>query len=237
MNPLLDEHKKLLKIVARAEATKSRSDGFVGAGVYLRHGNIVKKMDLNGWPPVMNLAKTLVEHGLIEPIDGEDERTVRLTDSGRNYFSDKKTVLQAVSEAPLAKTGSHYYVNLSRIEELKSLKNFDFKKLIRTCEELNIVFRSECCLATAMLLRSILDHVPPVFGFQSFAEILNNYSSARSFKESISRLEESSRKIADAHLHTRIRLQETLPTSTQVDFSNDLDVLLGEIVRIGCVSV
>jgi len=45
-------------------------------------------------------------------------------------------------------------------------------------------------------------------------------------------LENSARRIADAHLHTQIRARETLPTATQVNFSNDLDVLLAEIVRI-----
>jgi len=45
-------------------------------------------------------------------------------------------------------------------------------------------------------------------------------------------LDKSSRKIADAFLHTHIRNKEVLPNKTQVNFSRDLDVLLGEIVRI-----
>ena len=45
-------------------------------------------------------------------------------------------------------------------------------------------------------------------------------------------LDTSSRKIANAHLHTQIRKKEILPNQTQVDFSNDIDVLLSEIVRI-----
>jgi hypothetical protein len=45
-------------------------------------------------------------------------------------------------------------------------------------------------------------------------------------------LDNSSRSIADAHLHTQIRSKESLPTQTQVNFTNDVDVLLGEIIRI-----
>ncbi len=45
-------------------------------------------------------------------------------------------------------------------------------------------------------------------------------------------LENSSRKIADSYLHTRIRNKESLPNRTQVNFSNDMDVLLSEIIRI-----
>lgn len=44
-------------------------------------------------------------------------------------------------------------------------------------------------------------------------------------------LENSSRKIADQHLHCRIRRSESLPTARQVDFGNDLDVLLAEVAR------
>jgi hypothetical protein len=40
------------------------------------------------------------------------------------------------------------------------------------------------------------------------------------------------RKIADGFLHQPIRKAESLPTSTQVDFRQPLDQLLGEIVRI-----
>ena len=45
-------------------------------------------------------------------------------------------------------------------------------------------------------------------------------------------LEESARTIANIHLHREIRETESLPTMTQVDFINKLDVLLEEIVRI-----
>ena len=45
-------------------------------------------------------------------------------------------------------------------------------------------------------------------------------------------LESSARRIGDAHLHNQIRHREALPSATQVNFSNDLDVLLSEIARI-----
>jgi len=126
------------------------------------------------------------------------------------------------------------YVSPTRIEELKSLygSTFDLSKLIRMCEEINICFDQKCYLAVAMLARAILDHVPPIFSCKKFAEVANNYAGAKSFKESMNHLENSSRKIADSHMHQQIRGTESLPNETQVNFSNDLDVLLGEIVRI-----
>jgi hypothetical protein len=127
------------------------------------------------------------------------------------------------------------YVDLGRINDLKDITSgrFDLTKLVELCEELNTCSAAEDYLAVAILVRAILDHVPPIFGCKTFAEVANNYSgNGKSFKESMEHLEKSSRKIADIHLHEQIRQKEAMPNKTQVNFSNDLDVLLAEIVRI-----
>jgi len=133
----------------------------------------------------------------------------------------------------VAKSGAYNFVNQNRIKELKTIKSddFDSSKLIRFSEELNSAFSLENFLSTAMLVRAIADHIPPVFGKTSFTEVANNHGS-KSFKESMKNLDNSSRKISDSHLHTQIRKKEVLPNSNQVDFSNDLDVLLAEIYRV-----
>lgn len=126
------------------------------------------------------------------------------------------------------------FIHETRIEELRRLptKQWDLTRLIRLCEELNVSFPNECYMSIAALTRSVIDHVPPIFGCQSFAEVANTYAGSKSFKDSMQHLEKSARKIGDAHLHTRIRNREMLPNAVQVNFSNDLDVLLAEIVRI-----
>ena len=123
----------------------------------------------------------------------------------------------------------------SRIAELRALSStqFDFKKLIRLCEEINTAYSEGGYFATAMLTRGLLDHVPPVFGLKTFSEVANNYAGGgKSFKETMHHLENAARKVGDAHLHMPIRKSETLPTAQQVNFSSQLDVLLSEIVRI-----
>ena len=134
---------------------------------------------------------------------------------------------------PLEKRESSY-VDLGRLGELEQInsQDFDLARLIRLCNEINICWSNGCCYATVMLVRSILDHVPSVFQFNEFSEVANNYSGTKAFKESMQNLENSSRKIADSALHTRMRSSETLITPTQANFSQDLDVLLAEIVRI-----
>lgn len=124
------------------------------------------------------------------------------------------------------------FVDEGRLEELQRInsQSFDLSKLIQLCYELNSCYEKECYLAVTMLVRTILDHVPPIFGYQKFEEVANNYPGT-SFKKSMSHLQHSLRNIANDYLHTPIREKETLPNKTQVNFSNDLDVLLAEIVR------
>ena len=126
------------------------------------------------------------------------------------------------------------YVDPDRLSELRAIKSekFDLAKLICLCDELNECFARELYFATAMLVRAILDHIPPILESKSFAQITNSYNKGtKSFKQSMEHLENSSRKIADAHLHSQIRSKEVLPNKTQVNFASDLDVLLAEIVR------
>lgn len=127
------------------------------------------------------------------------------------------------------------YIAQGRLTELRALRSgaFDLRKLIQLCEEIDTSFQNQCFLAVAALTRALLDHVPPIFGCKSFNEVANNYTGGgKSFKESMHHLQNSARRIGDAHLHVQIRNSESLPTSTQVNFSNDLDVLLAEVVRI-----
>lgn len=121
----------------------------------------------------------------------------------------------------------------SRLNELRALVSavFDFRKLVRICEELNIAFREDCYFATAMLTRALLDHVPPLFGKKTFDEVASNHG-GRSFKGTMQHLQNASRNVADGHLHQQIRKSEALPTAQQVNCGQQLDALLEEIVRI-----
>lgn len=126
------------------------------------------------------------------------------------------------------------YVSEQRIEQLSALfpKDFDLGRLLAVLRELNIAYRTSSFMAIAMLVRSVIDHVPPIFSARTFNEVVSNYGGTKSFKKSMEHLNSSLRNVADAHLHVPIRGSESLPTFPQVDFRADLDVLLGELVRI-----
>ncbi len=156
----------------------------------------------------------------------------------------RTTLLQAIqelkheidlSEPPAKRSDSlKDYIHPGRLKELRQINSdhFDLCKLLRLCEELNECYRTDCAFSVIMLTRALIDHVPPLFGYKTFNEVTNNYAGTKSFKESMERLNSSSRKIADQHLHTPIRKSESVPTMNQADFSQDLDVLLAEVHRI-----
>jgi hypothetical protein len=128
----------------------------------------------------------------------------------------------------------YVFVDELRIAELRSAKStrFDLRKLIAICEELNLCYRSQCYYAVAALTRTLLDHVPPIFSCNTFAEVANNYNGGKSFRGCMQHLEITARSIADMHLHGRIRDRETLPTRAQVAFAPEVDILLAEVARL-----
>jgi hypothetical protein len=128
--------------------------------------------------------------------------------------------------------GEKFFINPKRIEDLKNTKynSYDLSRLIRLCEELNDNFNRENFLSVVMLGRSILNHIPPLLGLTTFNEVESNYG-GKSFKAVMSHLNKTMRSIADSFLHDVIRKNESLPNETQVNFSQDLDFLLAEIIR------
>ena len=126
------------------------------------------------------------------------------------------------------------YVNQNRLDELRQLnpKGFDLSKLIKICEEINSNWQSENYFTVGLLLRTAINHVPPIFGtYQTFDQVVANYGN-RSFKGVMEQLNKSLRNIADGYTHHLIGRKEPLPNDQQVDYKSSFDVLLAEIVRI-----
>jgi len=120
---------------------------------------------------------------------------------------------------------------IGQLRELHSTK-WDFTKLVELCEELNIAAQNQCYLAVAMILRAIMDHVPPLFGFPTFEQVVSNYKGGRAFKDLMNRMDSSIRHVADIYLHRQIRKKQPLPSFQQVNCTTELDVLLTEIMTI-----
>lgn len=159
-----------------------------------------------------------------------DEKFINVLEKLKNKIDFKETGNQSEKESVI-------YVSQTRIDELNNVNNdkFDLIKLVRLCRELNDAYRLENYYTVGMLVRTVMNHVPPIFSQPNFDSVVNQYKSngnVKSFRETMEHLEKSSRKIADSYVHSIVRNQEVLPTEIQVDFRQGLDILLGEIVRV-----
>jgi hypothetical protein len=73
------------------------------------------------------------------------------------------------------------YIAPSIINTLRQLKSskFDLIKVIEFCEELNGTFYSGYYLATALLIRSLMNHIPPIFGHEKFSQVVSQSTKSR----------------------------------------------------------
>ena len=147
--------------------------------------------------------------------------------------ADSTDSLSILADDPsaAARTATRAYVDLMRIDQLKSIssKQFDLSRLIRLCEELNINFTEKCCLGTIMITQAIIDHIPPIFGCSTFSAITAENSGSNAFKQAIRNLSDGFGKIAGRYLNRQIKDIEPLPAISQVDFSEEIDILLVQI--------
>lgn len=190
---------------------------------------------LNDFSMRLLMMTTLPGYGAFNPPTLEQlQEAIAIVDGGLNQVRRRENRPTSTLGAPHKPP----YVAPSRIDELQTLRSpaFDPLRLIRMLQELNLAHANGMDMATAMLVRAITDHVPPIFGRTKFAEVAAQHSAGsidgRSFKGAMSHLTDSMKHVADGILHVHIRPTETLPSSTQVNYSQSLDVLLGEVVRV-----
>lgn len=155
-----------------------------------------------------------------------------ISDVTRKYLSNNSFGSAKLPSQNITVIQEKYFINPERIEELKKAKSeYDLSKLIKLCQELNFNFNNGNYYSVGMLGRAILDHIPPLFGFNTFNEVSSEYGT-QSFQKSLKHLNLSMKNIASGMLHSVIRKNESLPNDTQVNFSPDFDILLSEIVAI-----
>jgi len=120
---------------------------------------------------------------------------------------------------------------LATLRQSRALK-FDCAKLVRFCEELNDAYGRGNYLSCVLLIRAVMNHVPPVFGCRTFDEVCAQ--SGKSLKAIFERLNDNARPIADLHTHALIRSKESLPTKHQVEpYKASFELLIQEVIVRG----
>jgi len=177
-------------------------------------------------PPDLNkrLDAIEVEFGdLFSTYDAKAEIDALLPDIDPLLFSDDYEMLNTTS------TG--WFIETTIITNLGSMKNsyLDSSLLIRLCEEINSCYSHGNLIATCLLMRAVLNYIPPVFGQKSFSQVVASMN--RSLKENFKHLEDGLRKIADFHTHRTIRKSDKYPSCAQLDpYKPQFELLLQEVI-------
>jgi hypothetical protein len=109
---------------------------------------------------------------------------------------------------------------------------FDYKKLIRLIKELNSNYASGYPYSSAMIIRALLDHIPPLLGHRSFEEVVNNYAWSQTDKEYMKKLLDFKNEGHDA-LHRQISNNPDLLEMDSIPTSNRINRLLQECITSG----
>lgn len=126
------------------------------------------------------------------------------------------------------------FVDEKIISKLKvtHFSNLDTSKLVRLCEELNDCYTHGNYIACLLLIRSVMNHIPPIFGKRTFAEVAAQ--SGRSVKKILKLLDDSARPLSDFHNHMLMRSKEVLPSRGQVEpCQGSFEVLISEVIAKG----
>lgn len=129
------------------------------------------------------------------------------------------------------KNNSNVFIDENIIIKFEDLidPKFDTIKLLQYLKEVNRSYKEGDFLSCILLLRAVLNYVPPVFGHSTFSQVVSQ--SGRSLKEIFSFLEEGLRKIADLHTHRVISTNEYLPTNSEISpYKPQFEILLQEIL-------
>jgi len=154
-----------------------------------------------------------------------------LMERARLQFQNK-AIARTSSAVPPTASPEPSYVDEVRLRELRDQQArpaaWDLTRLIRLCEEINAAQRAKAWISLALLQRAVKDWCAPVFGCRNFAEVAAN--APKSHKPQFQRLEDSLKNVADGLIHKQSAKSDSLPTETQVNYRQEFDVLLQEII-------
>ncbi len=126
------------------------------------------------------------------------------------------------------------FISADHIDRLKKInsKDFDLSRLIRYCEQINDNYSSGNFESVAFLSRALIQHVPPIFGQPNFESVGSQAASGKdtSFKRNCIHLQTSLKHIVDDLIHAAITKKQIPISSEEIDFSQDLNRLIREII-------
>lgn len=109
----------------------------------------------------------------------------------------------------------------------KRSDGFNYSKLIDLLRELNDNFSRTNPYSSAMTLRAVLDHTPPLLGMRTFEEVISNHSWTQTDRKYLRQLNDAKARFDDA-LHRVISKNESSIDILDIPDKKNLSILLNE---------
>lgn len=126
------------------------------------------------------------------------------------------------------------YINKSILEGFRSkTSDFNYQKLITLIEELNFNYLNKKTYSSCMLLRAILDHIPPLLTKNDFNDVVNNYSWGSEKSSRLKALKEllTFRNTPDDILHAQITNKSDVIDISYLPNKFPINILLQECLE------
>ena len=141
---------------------------------------------------------------------------------------DIEAAVERLDDSALSVGGARI-VDPELIDRMEDMQSAEVMLLAQYCRELNLCFAHGSNVATLLLMRTVLNYVPPLLGHETFDQVVANVG--RSRKEAFEHLQNGLRKIADFHAHRRAGPAPMYPSAAQVEpFKPPFELLLQEVV-------
>jgi hypothetical protein len=140
----------------------------------------------------------------------------------------------AVEQPPIAAPGRGPYVDPALLDELEKAAQtttWNLDRLIALCRELNHNYTADMPHASAAMIRTILDHIPPVFQHQDFKQVAAQHPFGRTDK-AYARDLVSSKSVADDALHRQIGKSSTVLAMDDLPSPVRLRAMLRELLTL-----
>lgn len=152
----------------------------------------------------------LYYESLAKEIQGNVELVYKNIKSAHYFIRWMKTKKSSTKAKPVEAEPTSLYVKEGIAEAIKSKKDgFNYNKLLKLVTELNKNYLDSNPYSCLALIRAITDHIPPLLGYVTFEEVVNNYKGAKTDKNYINKLYEE-RDVSDDSLHRPISKSEDL---------------------------
>jgi hypothetical protein len=183
----------------------------------------------------IKLCESLVEY---EDVRGVRDYVERVTELITKKNAEQHSILsrpltaQIITQSQPPQSQPHAYVDLDLLDRLQALDHPDWNldKLITLLNELNDNFERHNQYACHALLRAILDHVPPIFGYRDFKTLANNHQWPNQFTKTYMRQLEDFKTQGHDALHGQVKTGKDLLSMNDVPPPVRLNALLAALM-------